>query len=226
MNAKNTKASKPPRFLLDRLFAFPPNREILGGTAYLIVEKSGNILVDCPLVDDHSVRFLEEQGGIRWLFLTHRGGISYALKTLHKHFACEIVIQEQEAYLLPDLRVTSFEQEINLGEKATGIWTTGYSPGSACLYWGEHQGVLFTGRHLLPNSQGTVAPLRLQKTFHWFRQLQSVSQLRDRFSPETLNYICPGANTGFLRGKGLITNAYQQLAALDLDKLRQQPVSS
>ena len=49
--------------------------------------------------------------------------------------------------------------------------------------------------------------------------------LRDRFSEKTLKYICPGANTGFLRGKGYLDQAYQQLSALNLESLRQkQPI--
>ena len=70
---------------------------------------------------------------------------------------------------------------------------------------------MFTGRHLLPDQQGNPVPLKLEKTFHWGRQLQNVAQLCDRFSPDTLHYICPGANTGFLRGKGLIDQAYERL---------------
>jgi hypothetical protein len=68
-------------------------------------------------------------------------------------------------------------------------------------------------------------PLRTAKNFHWFRQLQSVAALRDRFTGDTLHYICPGANTGFLRGKGVIDRAYQYLSELDLEVLRQaQPL--
>jgi hypothetical protein len=50
-----------------------------------------------------------------------------------------------------------------------------------------------------------------------------VAKLRDRFSDESLTYICPGANTGFLRGKRVINNAYQQLMDLDLDSLKNVP---
>jgi hypothetical protein len=53
--------------------------------------------------------------------------------------------------------------------------------------------------------------LRLAKTFHWGRQLKSVQAIRDRFTPATLNYICPGANTGLLGGKGIVGQAYQHL---------------
>jgi hypothetical protein len=65
-----------------------------------------------------------------------------------------------------------------------------------------------------------AAPLRTVKTFHWFRQLESIAQLRDRFTPETLRLICPGASTGYLRGKRAIETAYSQLVQLDLTALR------
>lgn len=132
-------------------------------------------------------------------------------------FQCEILIQEQEAYLLPGLTVTSFQQEFQLSPTSTAIWTCGHSPGSSCLYHQAYGGILFSGRHLLPNAKGAPEPLRISKTFHWPRQLQNVQLLRDRFTPETLSYICPGANTGFLRGKRAIESAYTQLAELDLE---------
>ncbi len=221
MNSNTVKSPKLPRLLLDGLFAFAPNREILGGTPYFIVEKSGNILIDCPSWYDHNLHFLQREGGVKYLFLSHRGGISPSIKEWQNALGCEIIIQEQEAYLLPTMTVTSFEREITLNHTMSGIWTPGHSTGSSCLYWRQHGGVLFTGRHLLPDQQGNPIPLRLEKTFHWFRQLESVTQLRDRFSQDTLNYICPGANTGFLRGKALIDHAYQRLSALDLEKLSQ-----
>ena len=75
--------------------------------------------------------------------------------------------------------------------------------------------MLFSGRHLVPNLQGEPVPLRTAKTFHWPRQIKSLQNLLARFTPETLQYLCPGANTGFLRGTGAIDRAYERLAALD-----------
>ena len=218
-----TRSPKVPRLILEDVYAFPPNREILGGTAYLIVNKSGNILVDCPAWDAENQGFLTEQGGVRWLFLSHRGGISPVISAIQRDLGCEIIIQEQEAYLLPNLAIASFSQELEICQGINVIWTPGYTPGSACLYFDSQGGILFTGRHLLPNQQGNPTPLRLSKTFHWWRQLASVAKLRDRFSDETLAYLCPGANTGFLRGKRVISNAYEQLMALDLDELKNAP---
>jgi glyoxylase-like metal-dependent hydrolase (beta-lactamase superfamily II) len=193
---------KQARAVLDSIFAFPPNRETLGATAYLIVKNEANILLDCPAWD--------------------RGGIG-KVKEIQQTFGCEVLIQEQEAYLVPGLKVISFEKEFTLTPTSQAIWTPGHSPGSACLYDSECGGVLFSGRHLLPNQQGNPVPLRTSKTFHWRRQINSVRLLLDRFIPETLEYMCPGANTGFLRGERAIAQAYQKLAQLDLEALLQAP---
>jgi glyoxylase-like metal-dependent hydrolase (beta-lactamase superfamily II) len=217
-------AFKPPRPVLETIFAFPPNRDTLGGTAYLIVENAGNLLIDCPAWNEANEQFLRDKGGVSFLFLTHRGGIGKAGK-IQEALGCKILIQEQEAYLLPGLDVTTFQQEFSLSPSCCAIWTPGHSPGSSCLYYAGVGGVLLCGRHLLPNQQGDPVPLRTSKTFHWRRQIQSVQALIERFTPETLNYICPGANTGALRGKGAIERAYHRLAQLDLDRLLQsQPL--
>jgi glyoxylase-like metal-dependent hydrolase (beta-lactamase superfamily II) len=212
--------TKSPRPVFNTVFAFPPNRDTMGGTSYFILENSGNILVDCPAWDAENQEFLQEKGGIRWLFLTHRGAIG-RVKEIQAAFDCEVLIQEQEAYLLPGLTVTSFQFEFTLSPSSQAIWTPGHTPGSACLYHREQGGILFTGRHLLPNQQGEPVPLRIAKTFHWRRQLESAEKLRDRFSAETLQSICPGTNTGFLRGQRRVDRAYEQLAQLDLQALMQ-----
>jgi glyoxylase-like metal-dependent hydrolase (beta-lactamase superfamily II) len=212
-------APKPPRRVLDSIFAFSPNRDTLGGTAYLIVENAENLLIDCPAWNEANEQFLREQGGVSLLFLTHRGAIGRA-REIQEAFGCKILIQEQEAYLLPGLDVTPFQHEFSPSPNCSTIWTPGHSPGSSCLYYAKAGGVLFSGRHLLPDRQGEPVPLRTSKTFHWSRQIESVKSLRDRFTPATLNYICPGANTGFLRGKGVIAGVYQKLLSLDLDKRR------
>ena len=204
--------SKAPQFVLENIFAFSPNRDTLGGTSYFIVENQNNILIDCPANNETNQKFIMAQGGIKWFDITNRSAIGKA-KAIQPAFRCEILIQEQEAYLLPGLKPTTFEYEFNLTPHTSVFWTPGHSPGSSCLYYSGNGGVLFTGRHLLPNPQGEPVPLRIPKTFHWPRQVQSVKLLIDRFSCETLKYICPGANTGALRGKRVIDSAYDKLVS-------------
>jgi hypothetical protein len=222
ISATASRSEKKPRQLLAGLFAFRPDRDTLGATSYLILGKGGNILLDSPPWDGVHQAFLQEMG-VRWWFLTHRDSHGKSAKSIQSTLKCEILVQEQEAYLLPEIPLTPFSQEVILSANCYGFWTSGYSPGSACLYWGEHGGVLFTGRHLLPDRQGQPMPLRTAKTFHWPRQLRNVKLIGDRFSPATLSYLCPGANTGFLRGKGLIEQPLPSLTTLDLQTLNQAP---
>ncbi|UKO96737.1 MBL fold metallo-hydrolase [Nostoc sp. UHCC 0870] len=213
-----SSTTKSPRVVLDNIFAFPPNRDTLGGTSYFIVRKDGNILIDSPSLDQTNQDFLRSHGGVKYLFLTHRGAIAKTSE-IQQNFTCEVLIQEQEAYLLPGLTVTTFNQELTLDATTKLIWTPGHSPGSSCLHYNNMGGVLFSGRHLLPNLQGEPVPLRTAKTFHWPRQIKSLQALLELFTPETLHYICPGANTGFLRGQRVIAQAYQRLASIDLQTL-------
>jgi glyoxylase-like metal-dependent hydrolase (beta-lactamase superfamily II) len=224
---------------LESIWAFPPNRETFGGTAYLIVETSqnishnvsqsiaqiptGNILIDCPSWGEQTQTFLEQNGGVAWLVLTHRQGMSSAAVSIQKQFGCQVLVQEQEAYLLPEVEVTTFSDSIIIPPNTQVLWTPGYSPGSACVYY-QPSGVLFTGRHLLPDVSGNPQPLRMAKTFHWPRQLKQVQQILERFDDASLQYLCPGANTGFLRQQRFIDHAYAKLQQLDFATLRQADV--
>lgn len=221
----NRQKGKPPQAVFENVFAFAPNRETLGGTAYLILERddsgqSANVLVDCPALNDVNLAFIESQGGVATLFITHRGGMA-KVKELQTALSTQVLLQEQEAYLLPTVTTQTFHRDRTLSATSRVLWTPGHSPGSACLYHSAHGGILFTGRHLLPNKSGEPRPLRLSKTFHWPRQLRYAQQLLSDFSPDTLSAICPGASIGFLRGEKKITGAYGQLQSADWEALSQ-----
>ncbi len=179
---------------------------------------SGNGLIDCPAWTDETQQFLTDQGRVQWIFLTHRTAKG-EVRQIQNAFGCTLYVQEQEAYLLPGLSLTPFRDDYRLNDDITLLWTPGHSPGSSCLYTSAYGGVLFTGRHLLPTKDGDPAPLRVAKTFHWPRQIQHTQRLVDRFSSDSLHYICPGANTGFLRGKRVIDTAYKRLSKLNLTAL-------
>ncbi|PSB10912.1 MBL fold metallo-hydrolase [Pleurocapsa sp. CCALA 161] len=213
-------STKIPRLIVPGIFAFTPNRDTLGATSYLIVDKIGNILFDCPAWNEANQQFIQSQGGVQSLIISHRGGIGKNVLQMQQALSCQVILQEQEAYLLPEVEVTSFGDGLTLRPDLELIWTPGHSPGSSCLYYGQQGGILFTGRHLLPKSPEEIVPLRTPKTFHWNRQLNSIARLRDRFDSTTLKYVMPGANTGYLRGKGYLDNAYEQLSRLDLTALR------
>lgn len=228
LSSRATLSKQPQPVFDDRdpassllILAFPPNRDTLGGTAYLIVEKEGNILVDCPAWNEVNQQFLQE-AGVRHLVITHRGGMGKVRK-IQETLGCEVIVQEQEAYLLPNLTITSFHQTLALSSSSQVIWTPGHSPGASCLYYSKRGGVLFSGRHLLPDRQANPVPLRTAKTFHWTRQIRSVQKLLTHFSSDTLHFICPGASVGLLRGNRKIDHAYQKLAQFDQQSALKTP---
>jgi glyoxylase-like metal-dependent hydrolase (beta-lactamase superfamily II) len=210
--------------LATAVYAFPPNRETLGGTAYFLAQH--NILIDAPAWNEENLQFLRSHGGVKQWVMTHRGGFGKQVAKMAQQLEAQVVVQEQEAYLLPEVDCQTFHHSQMLFEGCEVLWTPGHSPGSACVYYGSHGGLLFTGRHLLGDRAGNPAPLRIAKTFHWPRQLRAVQQLRDRFSVETLSWICPGASIGMLRGKGAIDGAFARLEAIDLGALAPQVARS
>ncbi len=210
LNSPNT--TKLPRQIFPSLYSFAPNRETLGGTAYFIVKNTGSVLVDCPPWHKDTETFLHNHGGVSILYLTHRTAISPRVAKIQAALGCKVVIQEQEAYLMPEIDVHSFRESWQF-EDLSAIWTPGFSPGSTCLYWRPNGGCLFTGRHLLPNHNGQLLALRTAKTFHWGRQLRSLDKLSEFFETEELRYIFPAANTGFLRGHGFFKGGYNELCA-------------
>lgn len=193
--------AKLPRQIAPNLYRFAPNRETLGGTAYLLVEPAGNILIDCPTWDDTIQQWLADFSPVRWLCLTQRDAHSPKLSALQQALNCQVIVQEQEAYLLPHLKVCQFKNQLPLSETLTALWTPGYSPGAACYYWSDNGGILFTGRHLLPDVDGGLTPLRHPKTFHWPRQEASVKKIWNYVADKPLHAVCPGGNVGYLRGK-------------------------
>lgn len=211
------------RPVLPDLFAFPPNRATLGGTAYLILRTQGNLLVDCPAWSPELAAALADRGGVAWLLITHRDAMAQ-VAAFQKALGCRVLVQEQEAYLLPGVDCQTFGSEWTELPQMTALWTPGYSPGSSCFHWGESGGVLFTGRHLLPDALGNLRPLRHRKTFHWGRQVRSVARLQAHFAAAPLAWMCPGANSGFLRGRYALDRAAERLADLDPQGLMGQGV--
>ncbi|MCS7030035.1 MAG: hypothetical protein NZL92_00695 [Gloeomargarita sp. SKYG116] len=161
----------------------------------------GNVLVDCPAAEFQD--WCQAQGGIQYLLLTQRDGAD-RVERWQQRFQCPVYTQQYEAYLYPGVWVRPFAATAEVAPGLNLIWTPGYSPGSSCIYLERLGGVLFTGRHLLPDSQGELRLYRTRKTFHWPRQQRSLETLRNWLGARPVQYICPGAHTGFLRGRGYL----------------------
>ena len=171
------------------------------------------LLIDCPTSSDANLAWLSqrrEAGG--YVVLTGRHGHGETPSTLRRWqqlLGWPVVVQEQEAYLLPGLRpLEPFGDTLALAPGVRLLWTPGPTPG-ACVLHVQRPGLdgLFCGRLLVPVAPGALAPLRTPATFHWPRQQASLQRLLDWLPPASPSWIASGAGLGALRGDALVETA-------------------
>ena len=227
---------RPPQLVGPGLWLFAPSRESQGGSAWLFEAAGADLLIDCPAFTRANLQFLAgrprrpDGGGGEsrsWILLTSRGGHGRC-RRLQQALGWPVLVQEQEAYLLPGVDpLHTFASEHQLGPDVRLLWTPGPSPGACVVHVAPVGGVgqdgLFCGRLLVPVAPARVAPLRLRGTFHWGRQLRSVERLRRWLQAGSPDWIASGAGLGALRGPKLVEQGAMQLWNLDLEALALEP---
>jgi glyoxylase-like metal-dependent hydrolase (beta-lactamase superfamily II)/ferredoxin len=156
------------------------SEDSFGAWAYLIArpaERGGNVLVDSPRFAAPLVRRLEEMGGIRLMFLTHRDDIADHAK-FAAHFACPRVMHEEDgARRLGIERVITGREAYVVAEGLEGIPTPGHTRGHQVLH--DARGILFTGDHLAWSAERrTLTAFREACWFSWTEQIRSMERLR------------------------------------------------
>jgi glyoxylase-like metal-dependent hydrolase (beta-lactamase superfamily II)/ferredoxin len=115
--------------------------------SYLIQRPDGNILVDSPRFTPPLVKRLEEMGGIRWMYLTHRDDVADHQK-YHQHFSCERILHHDditENTRDVEIKLTG-SNPIPLTDDLLIIPVPGHTKGHTVLLYKNK--FLFTGDHL------------------------------------------------------------------------------
>ncbi|XXX78492.1 MBL fold metallo-hydrolase [Sorangium sp. So ce134] len=174
-----------------------PSSDSFGTTAYFIERPGGNVLVDLPKPSEAIFRFLEEHGGVRWIFFTHSDNTAH-----HAEFAARFpgsrrilgyadVSARRDAFTaittdveiqLPDrpepmtLEGAPIADAELAGAELAVLSQPGHTAGSMCLlYRGRF---LFTGDHLTYSRRlGQITAFRLQCWHDWESQVHSVRRL-------------------------------------------------
>jgi hypothetical protein len=213
-------AGRPPRRVRPGLWLFPPNPDAHGGSSWLLETSAGDVLIDCPPDTEATVDFLRDRQGHHpgWMVLLGREGHGRC-RRLVERLGWPVLVQEQEAYLLPGVRgLVAFGAEHALMDGLHLLWTPGPSPGAAVLHArggvaGAMDG-LFCGRLLVPVGPGRLAPVPSPRGFHWPRQLRGVSDLVRWLPPGSPDWIASGAGLGALAGEALVPDGASLLAEL------------
>ena len=145
-----------------------------GASSYLIRRSGGNVLVDSPRAAAPLLSRIEELGGVRWMFLTHRDDIADHAK-FRERFGCERIIHAGDDVICAE-RVITGTDAVALDGELTVIPTPGHTRGSAVLQWRGH--VLFTGDHLWGDETGAKLAASRGVAWHsWREQTESMERL-------------------------------------------------
>lgn len=217
------ESGRPPQQVRPGLWLFAPSRDSQGGSSWLLEAGayggSSDLLVDAPGFTEANLTMLRQRTalvGPGTLVLTSREGHGRC-RRLQEALGWSVLVQEQEAYLLPGVQAcTSFGHEHLLAAGVRLLWTPGPTPGACVLHVraGELDG-LFCGRLLVPSGPAALAPLRTARTFHWPRQRASVARLRTWLPAGSPDWIASGAGLGALRGAKLVGGGAALLAQFD-----------
>lgn len=200
------ESGRPPQQVKDWLWVFPPNRDCRGGTAWWLDCQTEPLLIDCPPLTTATLEALQElaSGRSARILLTSREGHG-RMRQLQEATGWPVVVQEQEAYLLPGLQqIETFQDQYSTRSGVRLLWTPGPTPGS-CVAFAPHQwNVMFCGRLLIPVGVDHLAPIRQRRTFHWPRQQRSLEKLLDWLPANACPSLASGAGLGALRGAKLM----------------------
>ena len=177
-------SGKTAKQLNEYLWVFPPNKLCNGSRSWWIDCDPEPILIDCPPVSKNNIDLLEQlsSGRTARIVLTNREAHG-EIGDLQNALGWPVLVQEQEAYLLPGLKkLESFVDEHITESGMRLIWTPGPTPGSCVAFAPEPLNVLFCGRLLIPKKSNFLVAVRTKRTFHWTRYQKSLTKIR-QFMP-------------------------------------------
>lgn len=178
-----------PRRLEDNVWVLGhPAPRNYGALAYFIELPGGGVLVDLPKPSEEMFHWLEQHGGVRWLFLTHRDHMQHHDEFAARFPGCRRVMAAADAGA-SDMEVklgsgrgpvlldgTPLAQEALADTELAVIPQPGHTRGTQCLLYRGH--FFFTGDHLwYSRSLGHIAAHRPQCWWNWEEQCASVLRL-------------------------------------------------
>jgi glyoxylase-like metal-dependent hydrolase (beta-lactamase superfamily II)/ferredoxin len=148
-----------------------------GAASYFLRRPEGNILVDSPRYNAHLAKSLEDLGGVRFLFLTHRDDVADHAKWAARFGAERILHRDDRTRSTAGVeRWLAGAEPEPLVPGVTMIPTPGHTRGSACLLVDD--AILFTGDTLAWSPRlGHLYAFRDACWYSWAELSDSVARL-------------------------------------------------
>ncbi len=161
-----------------------------GAWSYLVVRPDsdgGNVLVDSPRFTRPLVRKLEDLGGVRTIFLTHRDDVADHERYARHFEAVRVMHADDNAARYGVERVVEGQEAVRLDPDLLVIPTPGHTRGHACLLYRDRY--LFTGDHLAWSpTRNTLTAFRTACWYSWPAQTRSMRRLLDY----SFEWVLPG----------------------------------
>ena len=163
------------------------SRKSFGGNSYFVRHPGGNWLIDSPRYVERLSRRLEDLGGVRYIFLTHRDDVADAGRYAAR-FGSARIIHRLELSAQPDAeRVIDGMDPVELAPGFLAIPTPGHTRGHCLLLHDDR--FLFSGDHIWwSRVRGRLTASRSVCWYSWPEQVRSLALLsRYRFE-----WVLPG----------------------------------
>ncbi|MBW4470467.1 MAG: MBL fold metallo-hydrolase [Stenomitos rutilans HA7619-LM2] len=177
-----------------------------GAASYLIQRPEGNVLVDSPRFAPPLVKRLEDLGGIRYLYLTHRDDVADHEK-FHQHFGCDRILHKDEINAGTrnvEIQLTGIEP-FELASDLLIIPVPGHTKGHTVLLYNE--AFLFSGDHLAwSDDRQQLIAFRSVCWYSWTEQTKSMQRLADY----PFEWVLPGHGRRFHSDRLTMQHQMQQ----------------
>ncbi|BAY96712.1 hypothetical protein NIES37_06470 [Tolypothrix tenuis PCC 7101] len=169
------------------------SKKSYAAASYFIQHPEGNILVDSPRFTSPLVKRLEEMGGIRYMYLTHRDDIADHQK-FAEHFQCQRILHADD--ISADTRNVEIQltglEPFTLTEDILIIPVPGHSKGHTVLLYKNK--FLFTGDHLAWSEN--LHQLNAFRDFCWYSWTEQIKSMR-KLANYSFEWVLPGHGRRF-----------------------------
>lgn len=185
------------------------SEDSFGAASYLIQRPEGNVLVDSPRFTPPLVKQIEQMGGVRYLYLTHRDDVADHAK-FHQHFGCDRILHKDE--ISQDTRAVEVQlsgtEPIQFQPDLLIIPVPGHTKGHTVLLYNNT--FLFTGDHLAwSESLQHLYAFRRACWYSWSALTQSMQKLADY----SFEWVLPGHGRRYYADRDTMQQQMQQCLA-------------
>ncbi len=169
-----------PEHIADGVYYFGFNSPAsFGGKSYFIKSDSGNWMIDSPKFSPRLVKWIEENGGLQYIFLTHRDDIAECAAYAAR-FAAKRIIHKEDAEAQPDAEIIIEGSEgRSFDGGITVIPQAGHTEGHCMLHYKRFlfSGDVLTSRHRFDELVEAWEPFYCW--WSWQHLTESLEQLRN-----------------------------------------------